>query len=127
MASMTHGRVAAQCAHAQGAMEKVLPEKMTDYWNAWKGDRGFGTTIVLSNNDPHYNYYTHLDIADIASDFEKMKDEDIQIFYTILVDPEYPIKDGDVTHSISLATCLVFFVVDKNSLPEYIRELELYG
>lgn len=125
MASMTPGRVAAQCAHAHGVMEELLvPENVLETemnelekaWYNWKDARGFGTTIVLSDITVFGN---RLSLTELD---KKIIDTPARFVY----DPTYPIKDGAFTHHVGIHTVLAVFVVDKNKKPDILNTLELY-
>lgn len=117
MASMTPGRVAAQVAHAHGCAERALIK--CKEWLEWKGDRGFGTTIVLSNFDDYYKVY--LNFTDLGKELLKGS-----IVSGVVVDSTYPIKDGNTTHFVSVSTCMWVFVTDMDKCPNRLFELPLY-
>lgn len=129
MASMTPGRVAAQAAHAHGLMEAVFEKydntPIKHIWNNWKADRGFGTTIVLSDID---NTNTREDLEDLEYLLREYNDglDNVPVHISMVHDETYPIRDGVVTHYISVNTCLVVFVIDKNQKPDILNCLQLY-
>jgi len=120
VASLTVGRQMAQASHAASAiasrMERAgrqVPEsRNTAYecWTAWvrstkqtsivspnNYSQGFGTTIVLSVSEKEMR--DTISVALMARSQEK------SFTAGIITDPTYAVKDGDITHIVSLDTC----------------------
>lgn len=120
--SLNCGKAAAQATHAASDFEQnvlLLPENDTfsqcvlEGVSRWRGNRTFGTTIVLEARWPMIeNVITFID------------NNDINVFCRIIHDPTYPIRDGEVTHLIPLNTCAWIFG-DKEVLQPYLYDLEL--
>ena len=113
LASMTAGRVAAQCSHASNAFVEYMKGTMCEteqalecerLCNIWQGFRnendddtynqsglGFGTVIVLAATGAEM--YFSVNTAKIAG-----------LHAGIVNDPTYPVRDGEVTYIISLDT-----------------------
>lgn len=104
MASMNAGKACAQASHASNHMVKVVSESTNEYLkdllSVWQKQttQGFGKVIVLAASWSQMEEYfkNNFNIADA-------------IQTGVLVDPTYPIKDGSVTHAISIPTCMWAF------------------
>jgi Peptidyl-tRNA hydrolase PTH2 len=104
--SLNPGKACAQASHAANQMAQTLTGfgtsvKPTPYWqqtfNRWSsGADGFGTCLVY---------------ADSWGNIESCIDNWmlINIITGKLLDPSYPLKDGDVTHTFPLYTCAWLF------------------
>lgn len=124
MDSMNAGRTAAQCAHAANLFVKEiesLRESLDDYdpliknFLEWESqtDQGYGTTIVLDG---------------LSEEFINLKMGQTEgvFFSRWVIDPEYPIKDGNVIHLIpNVKTCAFFFALDEDK--GELKDLQLYG
>lgn len=125
MESMNAGRTAAQCAHAANLFVKEIESlgKLIDNDNdpliknfvEWENQtgQGYGTTIVL---DGLSEEFINLKMGLTENEFYSMW----------VVDPEYPIKDGNTVHLIpNVRTCAFFFAFDEDK--GGLKDLELYG
>lgn len=115
VASLTVGRQMAQASHAASAiasrMERLgrqIPENRNigvnrtiayECWLDWERStkQGFGTTIVLSVSEKEMR--DTITVALMARSQEK------SFTAGIITDPTYAVKDGDITHIVSLDTC----------------------
>jgi len=100
LASMNSGKGMAQACHA--ANQFAHKYAGTDFLEQWEAETGmgFGTTIVLAVEDWYaLAYYTSYA-------------EDVGIPSGVTHDPSYPIRDGKVTHTVSLSTCGYIFSED---------------
>lgn len=125
MASMNPGRVAAQTSHAANYFVKVAKElvecleeqddQFIKNFSEWENetDQGFGTVIVLDGGTKE-------------NILQKLEEIDRQYLTGIVIDPEYPIQDGDYVHIIpNVMTCAFAFQYDKEDVG--LKGLELYG
>lgn len=123
--SMSRGRSDAQVSHATSDFHEVVHQmtnpndtKMSDYWagidrlyGEWVGNRNFGRVIVLS-----------VDESQMRS---RVQQADSNEFLSgVTNDPSYPIRDGSVTHYISLDTCGWIFG-SKHQLESILGDLPL--
>lgn len=126
MASMNAGRTAAQCAHASNYFVKMANEVMEcledpkdpfiQNFNEWENetDQGYGTVIVLDGGSKE-------------NILRKLEEIDMRYFTGTVIDPEYPIRDGDVVHIIpDVFTCAFAFQYDDKD-PELLKDFNLYG
>lgn len=134
IASMNPGKLAAQVAHAATHFEQLLPKLLTnskdqEYNNrlsalvaAWRGDRYFGTTIVLEETDTK-----SFEAFPRDAHWTVTSEDDIVVCGTV-TDPTYPLRDGSVTHLISLETChYIFFDKDASKvLTNFMEGYKLY-
>lgn len=112
MASMTPGRMMAQCSHGshqifkdieewEAINSKAYPIQKFDEWRTEA--HGFGTAIILSPNEN----------IDQVTDFQNMKmcfERNEYVMCNIVVDPEYFVKDGDTVHIVpNVVTGIYFF------------------
>jgi hypothetical protein len=119
MASLNAGKAVAQGTHATNLFEKdvrILREGFPEAPNviayeAWLGDRGFGTAITLGVTGETLGSIVEQAIATgcIAG---------------ICTDPTYPLRDGDVTHLLNIDTCGYIFG-NREYLAEILGHLEL--
>ena len=115
MESMTSGRVAAQVSHATSELHERGKESRrhdgdNESFLEWKGAGNFGTTIVLGYfGDPN----------DLTCDHIAEMDG-------FVFDPEYSIRDGNVTHKLPITTCY-WTLVDTDRCPNPFPDLDLYG
>ncbi len=103
LASLNHGKACAQAAHAanecvahlyaNGRTMSLLKQWMEGH------DGNFGTTIVLAGNWQA--------ITDSIATVER--DADHRTVSGRVLDPTYPVTDGDVKHAIPLETCAWVF------------------
>lgn len=130
MASMNAGRTAAQATHAANYFVKMANETLeymegvedhfTRRFKEWQNETDFGCgTVIVLDGGTIQNIKETVD--EIALDY----------LTAIFVDPEYGIKDGNVTHMLKDVPTCAFAFAFEDSVDEYghkaIRELELYG
>jgi peptidyl-tRNA hydrolase len=129
LASMTPGRVAAQAAHAANQCIKTVDireerakvdplKSLVLKWEIQSHDF-FGTTIVLQGNIQNI-----LDIAWMVQ-APDLPHPDFIIHSGILIDPEYHVQDGEVTHLLPLTTAMWLFG-RKSVIEPHVLGLELY-
>lgn len=131
MDSMNPGKLAAQCSHASNYFIHGVDEYMDKTYSdsedridfmvgidIWKNStpQGFGTVLVLGVN---YNQMTTAcNVAD-----------KIGYYSGVVLDPTYPIRDGEVTHFLPVETCGFIFCADKKTdtvLPNIIGNFPLH-
>lgn len=113
--TMTGGRAAAQASHAtsdftifaENIIVGSIPSEQKLFaseYRIWKNStkQNFGTTIVAGVNEKQMREF--VDEAEIH-DFQA----------NIINDPTYGVKDGAVTHYVSVDTCAWVFVHTNNS------------
>ena len=122
MDSMTPGRCAAQAAHAANHCVKVLQKtggnSVLKEWEEQTKDSpyhgcGFGTTIVLQADLDTIKYY------------HSKYSWEPPFRVGLVVDPEYHIQDGDVTHIIENVTTAMWIFGKKSDIEPYVENLEL--
>lgn len=127
MASMNPGKAVAQGAHAANQFVHEIqqtttdtgtgqPDSLSNYmlYNQWRSEcegHGFGTTITLGVNEREMRQ---------AVDFAKR----LGFAAGVVNDPTYPLRDGEVTHLISVDTCGYIFG-DKNELQYLLARFSL--
>ena len=106
LASMTKGRAVAQGSHATSLFEDDLNDEdhlLHSEYKEWKGEaQGFGTAIVYGTG-----IETLEDIFERLHEAAKKEYEVIQM--SIVVDPNYAVRDGDFTHFVNINTCMYVF------------------
>lgn len=101
--SLNPGKAMAQAHHAYGAL-KVHVRQQSNNWSKsyiqWQDQtkQDFGTVIVLSGS------LIEIDIA--LQDIENLN---LPLLAGWVLDPTYPVRDGQVTHLIPLYTCAYVF------------------
>ncbi len=100
--SLNPGKAMAQANHAFGALKHRIRSNIArqrDYI-AWQEttDQDFGTVIVLGGIEGG--------IQAALDDIHRLK---LPVVAGWVHDPSYPIRDGDVTHTIPLNTCAFMF------------------
>lgn len=108
MASLNAGKAMAQAAHAANAMDKDIYQyaagsNIRKMYTAWKAEtsQGFGTPIVRGAS--WEDFAKALDLCHLTLPIDE------SYHHGAVIDPTYPLKDGDVTHLIELPTCLYVF------------------
>ena len=123
LASLNAGKAMAQASHAANAMvyrikhgKTVTNKHMKNMLNKWETDtkQGFGTCLVL-------DCHNESDMLEVLSYFTDEKNA----IADIINDPTYPVRDGEITHYISLNTCGYVFL-DKND-DALCEPLKLFG
>ena len=99
MQSMNPGKAVAHGAHAANqfdvAIKDVSNEDLQAGYDAWvKSGTFFGTTITLGVNEEQLHRHV-ASIADLGS----------SVVAGVVMDPTYPVRDGQVTHLIPVNTC----------------------
>lgn len=122
MDSMTPGRIAAQCAHAANQFVWYIPyterASLKHHYEIWRKQtgNGYGTTVVLNagNKEQLQSVKAKLSMSNLYT-------------YGVVIDPEYPIRDGEVTHIIkNVETCAyAFFIGDDLDDDTLLEDLEL--
>lgn len=107
MISLNPGKAMAQAAHASNQFvyensEWLLDNTAFEEWSSQAN--GFGNTIVLGA--------TEKQIYDVLSNFDRLYETTTAIAAAVL-DPSYPISDGQVCHTLPVVTCAYVFL-DKN-------------
>ena len=125
--SMNPGKAMAQASHASNAfvfkMQKVIDEyfpesgmsnlnyhTLVSNFDAWKNstNQGFGTALVYKATK-----------ADIDS-VEKLTMADNLVLFEKILDPTYPVQDGDERYYVPVITCAYLFG-DRTHCKEYIK------
>ncbi len=96
MDSLNPGKAVAQGAHAANQFVKQRYQLWNKEYKKWAGDRGYGTTIVLSASQQQI---IECIMANPGDDYCK----------GIVTDETYPLKDGDTTHYFPCMTCGYIF------------------
>lgn len=124
--SMNTGKAMAQASHASNAFvhgikapsDKVeLTEEQLELFDAWVGctEQGFGTVIVLDVGDES-SLNWHVSAAQSAG-----------LISDYVLDPTYPVRDGEALHLIPVYTCgYVFADKDDDTKTFILNELELH-
>ena len=107
--SMNSGKGMAQASHASNAFVKAMQPDMTKavikvdhLFNKWEDEtsQGFGTVLVLGVNELEMRTaVTMTSRLGFAAD--------------VIHDPTYPVRDGEICHTLPLDTCAYVFG-DKN-------------
>lgn len=96
MASMNPGKAMAHAAHAANDFDARIAHYMKDDplvagYLDWKDDRSYGTTLAFGGKENDIMTVTGSHFEDGMSG--------------LVVDPTYPIRDGEITHHINIMTC----------------------
>ena len=128
--SLNPGKAMAQASHAANAMahkikqagRKNIGKHIYNMLTKWEGQtgQGFGTCLVL---DCH-NEETMIDTLALLHSNDGGGDG---VVSEIINDTSYPVRDGEITHYISVNTCAYAFI-DKNdeALCSSLSHLNLY-
>ena len=131
MTSLTPGKAIAQGAHAANLFsvrmnnlsnnfENLNPlKKVIDNFRTWEQSHNqpFGTTIVLGCNLETLKLIVN-DVQRYYSDYTNSD---------IVIDPTYPLNDGEVVHHIDIITCgYVFLDRDEINSHEIFKHAKLY-
>lgn len=102
MASMNSGKGMAQASHASNAFVNKANLNKKDI-SAWQNEtnQGFGTVIVLDGGK----------IADIEKKMSILWCMD-NILADLVVDPTYPLIDGNAIHYLNIVTCAYVYADD---------------
>jgi hypothetical protein len=131
LASLNPGKAMAQASHAANAMvHKVTAlrgdmarfghlKKMYERWST-QTHQGFGTCLVL-------DCHSEQKMLDTLHSLHKADESGAGILTEVIKDPTYPVRDGEITHFISVNTCAYVFM-DKNDdhLRAQLSFLDLY-
>ena len=120
MKSLNAGKGMAQASHATSAfMKRMSKSDILDtdraLYNVWSTDtnQGFGTVIVKA--------------GDIQQIDEAVRDIGDRWLRETVLDPTYPVRDGQVTHLIPVVTCAyVFGDADDQDLRIALAGLKLH-
>lgn len=117
--SLNPGKAIAQGSHATSLFENEMQGNQDDHMNLlslkWDSDCiGFGTTIVLGVPNER----------ELKSRISEASDRS-KVISDIVLDPTYPIKDGQAIHCLPLVTCGYIFG-DKSDVEPFIKGLSLY-
>lgn len=118
MDSLNPGKAMAQSAHAASMfhndMMKYPERQYMSIYQTWlkQTPYGFGTKIVLDAFSED----------GINKAIEELKKETFECVCGVVMDPTYPIKDGCMTHYVSIVTCGYIFVDSE----KYTVDLPLY-
>lgn len=123
MDSMTNGRCAAMAAHASSIMTVFFesgfaPFALAEKYREWKTEAAnFGTVYVLQTNNP----------ANTLWAIENLKRRFDQLYCGIVVDPDYRVVDGEISHSIKVETAYVLFGPKSEIMKElFAHKHEMY-
>ena len=100
--SLNPGKAVAQGSHAANHMETVVAgnRHMKDIFKDWKhGGQGFGTALVFEGR--WYEIESAIDMV--------IQSKNADVVVGVVLDPTYPLRDGQVTHHIPLHTCAWIF------------------
>jgi hypothetical protein len=105
LASLNPGKAIAQGSHATNDFEAVIQQRarrdMVDAAQLWREDRTFGTCLTRAAKP--YQIDGILDMVNNSpSPYVCGK----------IIDPTYPITDGEVTHHLPMLTCAWVFTWD---------------
>jgi len=119
MDSLNPGKAIAQGSHATNDFEYNITsetDNITDAVKAWKdeGFESFGTCIVLGATENQIGM-----IVDSVETIYGLAASDI-------IDPTYPITDGDTLHFLPVMTCAWLFAEDAKLAQPYLSHLDLY-
>jgi len=116
LSSMNSGKLAAQACHCGSVFAKQMENTNDSLYEHWKAStlQGFGTVLVLEVNERQMR-----DKVGIA--------QQVGLCASIIHDPTYPVRDGQVCHFIPVDTCGYIFG-DKNdyTLSVILGELGLH-
>jgi len=125
LASMTNGKSSAQASHASNAFVKHMTDSFEDdvqntstqdLFNEWQAStlQGFGTVLVLQVNEAEMRT-----AAAVA--------KSLGFVSGIIHDPTYPLRDGEVCHSLPIDTCAyVFGDKDDPMLKAVVGKFEMH-
>lgn len=126
LTSLNAGKAMAQASHAANAMVHLIkhgglvPSKhIKNLLTKWENStaQGFGTCLVLDCHNEHV----------ILQTIDKLNQASKEVITDIINDPTYPVRDGDLTHYISLNTCgYAFFDKDDEQLSKILENFKLY-
>lgn len=117
IASMNSGKAMAQASHASNAFihqtdgyirsfvdRGVMIEDLNRYVNEWQNETryGFGTVLVLEGRMSEFK--------PIVRTFQAL-----DYMADVIIDPTYPIVDGEIVHHVDLETCAYVFVPNKET------------
>lgn len=119
LASMNPGKAMAQASHAYGALKHAVShnrDRFMPYYGEWQDqtNQRFGTTIVLGASERQ--------IEDVI---RQVRESTLPVLADWVLDPTYPLRDGEVTHLISLHTCAIVFGAEVEA-HKFVEHLELH-
>lgn len=125
MESLNPGKAMAQVAHAANQFWKKVSglgkesknSFLYDLASQWSEQAdGFGTTIVLDG----------LDGPTMVDWYSELENSSVQMIRGVTVDPQYPIRDGKVTHLVPDVMTCMFVFGDKFQLEHHTRNFKLH-
>jgi len=119
MLSMNPGKAMAQATHAGQLFQHDWGD--ADAVKTFNGPRGFGTTIVLG----HPNGGRMIEQIETMNNMNDGNGTE-GYFADVVLDPTYPLKDGNANHQVPMVTCAYVFVNAGYEVPEFIRDLQLH-
>lgn len=116
LGSFNPGKKMAQAAHAANLFAKeaeIQAGYINSLYKKWstQTDQHFGTTIVLTHEGQ--TWYEVLKAVDNAIQLDRC-------LANIVVDPTYPINDGEITHLIELETCAYVFCDSNDKASKFL-------
>lgn len=115
LASLNAGKAIAQGMHAQMVAQETLSGSAhwSEMWKSWKAQaNGFGTTITLGGKR-----------RGIDEALKRILDANLPGSW--ILDPTYPLLDGEFLHLIPLETCAWVFGLPSRVTP-LLKPLELH-
>lgn len=113
---MNPGKGMAQAAHAANLFQTCIEESLMakgahyhgtlkDAYNTWRGDRGFGTTIVLEATIDQMH-----ELLGNIGDLEEASDNGFEACCNMVIDPSYPMHNHYRKHfTEKRTTCMYVF------------------
>lgn len=125
--SLNPGKAIAQATHATNQFEMLAATRddyvFTKALAVWRDGRDFGRCLTVAAK-PHQ----------IDEMIGVLDDDDCRMDGDVVIDPTYPITDGEVTHTLELMTCgWVFFWEDEDMTSDdwrvwhKLKKLSLYN
>ena len=96
MASMNPGKACAQAHHAASQLYAQNMIMSSNVYNMWRRQTGYSFGVVKTLAMPLEQIEHFITQATIDSGDNRA---------ALVIDPTYPVRDGDVTHYIHIATC----------------------
>lgn len=126
--SLNPGKAMAQAAHAANMLSEAAhaariakcehSEWLWEAYQEWIADRGFGTTITLAAP------FGDQDFDNLERQFDQPAFLPISVADRV-VDPTYPVSDGEVTHLVEFTPCFWVFG-DATDLAPVLEKYQLH-